>query len=73
MQGDLRAILTQVSQLKQQQPEYTAFVDRIIKLADNCQIEELKFFKNPGTENKTILRCSHNFNCLHKLLALMVI
>lgn len=44
MQGDLRAILTQAQQLKEQEPEYTSFVDRVIKLADNCQIEELRRF-----------------------------
>ena len=43
-QGDLRSILSKVSKLKEKEPEYVSFIERVIQLADNCQIEELRRF-----------------------------
>ena len=44
MQGELREILTQAARLKQEQPQYSSFVNKVIQLAESCQIERLQQF-----------------------------
>ena len=44
IQGDVREILTQAAQIKQNRPQYSSFVDKVIQLAESCQIERLQQF-----------------------------
>ncbi len=44
MQGDIRSILSQAEQLKQNNPQLTLFIQEVTHLAENCQIRKLKQF-----------------------------
>lgn len=50
MQGDIRGIIFYVTPLQQNQPELISFTQRVIKLAEACQLRKLKEFINQYLE-----------------------
>ena len=42
MQGDIRSIMSQLEQLKQNQPQLLPFAQEVIRLAETCQIKKIK-------------------------------